>query len=192
MYNLKLAAVLGMVNSLEKNNIISSESPEIEKVASYFVENVDFDPTSQEDLEKVAVAFISMIDKVAQSVSKPDNTLENDPTFAAAVEKARTERNGVVKGLKGVGQSDMENKGLIGALIDATRKDTIMGKDNTLDQDQTFAALVEKARAERNAVNKGRWGVGQSDMANKGVIGQEIKKASDNINLDDLINYLQS
>ncbi|MEM4206061.1 MAG: hypothetical protein QXQ43_02135 [Nitrososphaerota archaeon] len=191
MQNLKTAAVLGMISSLEKNNIVSSDLPEIEKVASYFIDNVDFDPTSPKDLEKVAVAMISMLDKVAQSVGKPDNTLENDQTFAALLEKARTERNNVVKGLSGVGQSELDDKGLIGALLNAQRGNLPGAKDNTLDADQTFAALLEKARKERESVNKGRWGAGASELADKGIIGEE-KKASDNISLDDLIKYLQS
>ncbi|MEO0271518.1 MAG: hypothetical protein ABIM30_00290 [candidate division WOR-3 bacterium] len=191
MQNLKTAAVLGMISSLEKNNIVSSDLPEIEKVASYFIENVDFDPTSPTDLEKVAVAMISMLDKVAQSVGKPDNTLENDQTFAALLEKARTERNNVIKGLSGVGQSELDDKGLIGALLNAQRGNLPGAKDNTLDADQTFAALLEKARKERESVNKGRWGAGVSELADKGIIGEE-KKASDNVSLDDLIKYLQS
>jgi len=187
---LKSAAILGIVDSLERNGIISSEAPEIEKVASFFYDSVDFDPTNPDELQKVAVAFIGALDKVAQ-VSKPENTLSGDEAFSALLEKARTEREGVNKGRWGVGQSEMTDKGLIGQLIAASRKDAPTGKDNTLESDDLFAALLEKARTERNGVNKGVKGVGQSEIVNKGVIGQETKKASDNINLDDLIAYLQ-
>jgi hypothetical protein len=187
---LKSAAILGIIDSLERNGIISSDAPEIEKVASFFYDSVDFDPTNPNDLQKVAVAFIDTLDKIAQ-VSKPDNTLSSDEAFSALLEKARTEREGVNKGRWGVGQSEMADKGLIGQLIAATRKDAPTGKDNTLESDDLFAALLEKARTERNGVNKGVRGVGQSEMADKGIIGQEVKKASDNINIDDLIAYLQ-
>lgn len=188
----KIAALEGIINSLDKNGIISRDSEEVLKVASAIIEGVDFDPTSPADLQKVAVAFISLLDKVAQA-NKPDNFLDNAQTFAALLEKARTERNNVNKGRWGVGQSEMADKGLIGALVAAARDTAPGGKDNTLDADQAFAALLEKARKERDAVNKGVRGVGQSEMADKGVIGQTIKKASDEgIDIDELVKYLNS
>jgi len=193
MYNLKDAAILGIVSSLEKNNIISADDPTVEKVASYIAENVDFDPTNPQELQKVAVAFISILDKYAQSIDRPDNFLDDSDTFSALLEKIRTERNNVAKGVRGAGQSEMADKGLIGQLISEARSNNIGRKNNELDAIQTFSALLEKARTERNKVNKGKWNAGASDLADKGIIGETIaKKASNNVDLDSLIEYLQS
>ena len=48
---LKSAAILGIIDSLERNGIISSEAPEVEKVASFFYDSVDFDPTNPNELQ---------------------------------------------------------------------------------------------------------------------------------------------
>ncbi len=187
MDNLKLASIMGIANSLEKNQIISANSPLVEKVASELLE-VDFDPTNPQDLQKVAVAFITMLDKEAAAVNRPDNTLAGSDSFSSLVEKIRTERNNVNKGVRGVGQSDIDNVGVVGSLLGATRKSTL-GKDVTLDNSDSFSSLLEKLRAERNGVNKGRWGVGQSSVATQNNVGEEKRASS--VDLDSLIQYLQ-